>query len=324
MTNSAPPPATRADWYPDPTDARLIRYWDGRRWTAHTAPGPHAQYRAPVPVTRPWWQRGGGAIPGAMAVGLALVVLLTIGLATDTSSSPDREADPPSAGDAAAPTPTPTPTPTASTTAEPVVEEVKPPRSVVPGVKGLSRSHAQRQLRAVGLVVLDVRQVPSAEPRGTVLGMSRRAGASVLTGSGVILTVAVPYPRVPDVVGRSEAAAVSRLREAGFKVSVSRETRTSGEDGVVLSQNPAGSSRAKPGSTIAIVVSSVIRTVSPPPPPPPSNCTPGYDPCLTPASDYDCAGGSGNGPAYADGPIYVTGSDPYDLDSDGDGVACES
>jgi hypothetical protein len=54
-----------------------------------------------------------------------------------------------------------------------------------------------------------------------------------------------------------------------------------------------------------------------------SNCTPGYSPCLPPASDYDCAGGSGNGPEYADGPIAVTGSDPYGLDADGDGVACE-
>jgi hypothetical protein len=55
-----------------------------------------------------------------------------------------------------------------------------------------------------------------------------------------------------------------------------------------------------------------------------SNCTPGYSPCLPPADDYDCAGGSGNGPEYADGPIAVTGSDPYGLDADGDGVACES
>ncbi len=53
------------------------------------------------------------------------------------------------------------------------------------------------------------------------------------------------------------------------------------------------------------------------------NCTPGYSPCLPPESDYDCAGGSGNGPGYAEGPISVTGSDPYDLDSEGDGIACE-
>jgi hypothetical protein len=54
----------------------------------------------------------------------------------------------------------------------------------------------------------------------------------------------------------------------------------------------------------------------------PRNCTPGYSPCLAPASDYDCRGGSGNGPKYT-GPIRVTGSDPYDLDRDGDGRACE-
>jgi len=55
---------------------------------------------------------------------------------------------------------------------------------------------------------------------------------------------------------------------------------------------------------------------------PPQNCTAGYDPCLAPASDYDCAGGSGDGPAYT-GYVVVTGADPYDLDADGDGVACE-
>lgn len=205
-----------------------------------------------------------------------------------------------------------------------VADATNTKRSVVPGLRGLSRTKAEKQLAAAGLVVLKVRQVPSAQPRGTALGQSRRVGASLLGGSGMALTVAVPYPRVPDLVGRSETAAVSRPREAGFKVSVSTETRTSGKDGVVLQQTPAGSSRAQPHSTIAIVVASVIRTVVAPPPP--SNCASGYSPCLTPASDYDCAGGSGNGPAYASGPIYVTGSDPYDLDSDGDGVgvACES
>ena len=52
------------------------------------------------------------------------------------------------------------------------------------------------------------------------------------------------------------------------------------------------------------------------------NCTPGYDPCLPPAYDYDCQGGSGNGPAYT-GRVNVTGPDIYGLDRDGDGVGCE-
>lgn len=47
--------------------------------------------------------------------------------------------------------------------------------------------------------------------------------------------------------------------------------------------------------------------------------------CVPIASDVDCAGGSGNGPAYVRGPVYirVRGVDPYALDRDRDGVACE-
>ena len=50
----------------------------------------------------------------------------------------------------------------------------------------------------------------------------------------------------------------------------------------------------------------------------------GYDPCLEPGPDVDCGGGSGNGPRYTDGPVSVTGLDPYGLDADGDGVGCDS
>ena len=40
------------------------------------------------------------------------------------------------------------------------------------------------------------------------------------------------------------------------------------------------------------------------------------------ASDVDCAGGKGNGPAYFDGVARVVGRDIYKLDGDGDGWAC--
>lgn len=47
--------------------------------------------------------------------------------------------------------------------------------------------------------------------------------------------------------------------------------------------------------------------------------------CLRPnVYDYDCAGGSGNGPRYVSGPFRVVGDDHYGLDSDNDGIACES
>ena len=53
-------------------------------------------------------------------------------------------------------------------------------------------------------------------------------------------------------------------------------------------------------------------------------CHPSYEgACVPIASDVDCAGGSGNGPAYVHGPVRVVGPDVYDLDRDGDGRACE-
>lgn len=58
-----------------------------------------------------------------------------------------------------------------------------------------------------------------------------------------------------------------------------------------------------------------------------TGCHPSYTgACLPPnASDVDCAGGSGNGPVYATEKNFgVVGPDVFDLDRDGDGVACES
>lgn len=44
--------------------------------------------------------------------------------------------------------------------------------------------------------------------------------------------------------------------------------------------------------------------------------------CVPIASDVDCAGGKGNGPAYVSGPVYVVGSDIYGPDRNKDGVGC--
>ena len=74
-------------------------------------------------------------------------------------------------------------------------------------------------------------------------------------------------------------------------------------------------------------------TPSPEPAPPPApepepapanNCHPSYTGACVPAdvSDVDCAGGSGNGPAYV-GRVTVVGPDVYGLDRDNDGIGCE-
>jgi hypothetical protein len=96
---------------------------------------------------------------------------------------------------------------------------------------------------------------------------------------------------------------------------------------------------AVPPTSTTTTTTTTTTTPPPPPPttttqvaPPPApvteqpaqpQCDPNYSGCVPIASDVDCAGGSGNGPAYAEGPVRVIGSDIYDLDKDHDGTACE-
>jgi hypothetical protein len=77
---------------------------------------------------------------------------------------------------------------------------------------------------------------------------------------------------------------------------------------------------------VVVYVAPVIPpAVATPPPAPVSNCHPSYvGACLTPGiGDYDCLGGSGNGPNYV-GRVQVIGWDEYGLDADGNGIGCES
>lgn len=54
------------------------------------------------------------------------------------------------------------------------------------------------------------------------------------------------------------------------------------------------------------------------------NCDPNYEgDCVPIDSDVDCASGSGNGPSYVQGPVWVVGTDIYGLDRNGDGQGCE-
>lgn len=64
----------------------------------------------------------------------------------------------------------------------------------------------------------------------------------------------------------------------------------------------------------------------PPPTPAPSGCHPSYQGyCVRMGiGDWDCAGGSGNGPNYVPVRVRVVGFDEYDLDHNSDGYGCDS
>lgn len=117
--------------------------------------------------------------------------------------------------------------------------------------------------------------------------------------------------KLPDLTSQHVAAARARLRAKGFKVAVKDrfdQFAITYALGIVTAQRP-GPGETRPGRKITLFVNPA--------------CTPGYSPCLPPYSDYDCAGGTGDGPKYT-GFHYVTGYDPYGLDgNDNDGRGCE-
>jgi endonuclease YncB( thermonuclease family) len=94
-------------------------------------------------------------------------------------------------------------------------------------------------------------------------------------------------------------------------------------------QNAEAVGRVRPSSMwrcgAAREISPVTNTPKTKPKARPRSCHPSYQgACLdSNAYDYDCAGGSGNGPVYT-GRVRVVGSDPFGLDGDGDGVGCDT
>ncbi|CAN5770434.1 hypothetical protein BH20ACT23_BH20ACT23_26850 [soil metagenome] len=154
-----------------------------------------------------------------------------------------------------------------------------------------------------------------------VLEQTPASGTMMRYDASFTIVLAKPLPKVPRIVGISKDKALSQLKSYNWQVTVVGQISTR-KTGTVIAISPSGGSSLLPGSAITLTVAEKA-----PRPPTASagggaGCTPGYSPCLPPASDYDCIGGSGDGPEYT-GTVTVTGDDPYGLDSDNDGVGCE-
>lgn len=134
---------------------------------------------------------------------------------------------------------------------------------------------------------------------------------------------------LPAYLGQTRSEAETAITDRGWSVRVVFQ-ESSETPGTVLSQDPPEGTQMKFGSVVALTVAKKPppAPVAPPSPPAvdpaPSNCHASYaGACLDPyASDYDCTGGSGNGPKYT-GPVQVVGPDVFALDADNDGHGCE-
>ncbi len=134
-----------------------------------------------------------------------------------------------------------------------------PGLALVPDVRGQTAARAQQALRSAGL---GFRLSGVNRPGATVRTMSPGPGTRVRTGTLITLTLATGVPGagvllaiVPDVRGRSRAAASLQLQSAGFRVNVrGTEIRIGNRRSTVRSMSPAPGVRATRGSVITIVL----------------------------------------------------------------------
>jgi hypothetical protein len=145
-----------------------------------------------------------------------------------------------------------------------------------------------------------------------------------ITTERVEVTEPIPYTssNVDDPAMDKGTTRVATVGVDGVYTKVYEVTK---EDGVEVSRSLVEEKTSVEVINEVVAVGSKEAVVVPPPAPEPAgDCDSNYaDACVPIASDVDCAGGSGNGPAYVNGPVRIVGSDVYDLDRDGDGIACD-
>lgn len=126
-----------------------------------------------------------------------------------------------------------------------------------------------------------------------------------------------------DDTSLDKGTTVTAIKGAdGIKTTTYKVTFTDGKE---TGREQVSEEVTKEPVTEVIHVGTKVAVQTPAPTPKPaSNCDPNYSgACVPIASDVDCAGGSGNGPAYVAGPVRVIGTDIYGLDRDGNGIGCE-
>lgn len=300
MSSGHPPPG----WYDDPTRSGAARWWDGSRWTQHvqtlTPPPPAPQPSPPSP--EPGWQQPQPQPSHHQA-------------ATTQFLSPSSH--------------------------EPSPRFLEPaPRSwwqrrlvlvpagvvslvVVAAAMGATADSDEAAVDAGGEELDDGIDRPVDEPSDdrTTTVLSSTATVSEPTTSTTSTTTSISAPS-------STATSATTLVEVSTTVGAAASgSSTTGAPISTAAPTTAPTSTAAP--TTAAPTTAAPATAAPPtttaPPSTASGCDPNYSgACVPIASDVDCAGGSGNGPAYVRGPVTVVGRDIYGLDRDGDGIGCET
>jgi resuscitation-promoting factor RpfB len=162
--------------------------------------------------------------------------------------------------------------------------------------------------------------VTTAGPASTAPGATSSVAAKPVvktTTKEVVEVRVIPFKK-RTVTDDSLAKGETTVRTAGVDGTRRLTYRVTYVNGVQTAKHLVRQEVAKEPRTQVTVVGTKVDQ-----PTQSNDCDPNYSGCVPIASDVDCAGGSGNGPAYVQGPIEVIGTDIYRLDADHDGIACE-
>jgi beta-lactam-binding protein with PASTA domain/tRNA A-37 threonylcarbamoyl transferase component Bud32 len=141
---------------------------------------------------------------------------------------------------------------------------------IVPSVVGSTFDSANSALLGSGFAVRR-KDVENDAPKDSVIAQSPDGGTYQPPGATITLTVSKgpTTSTVPDVTSISQADAITQLRASGFKVHVVPQPVTDpNQDGIVQTQDPAGNTKAPPGSTVTIAVGKFSGTTTASPGPP--------------------------------------------------------
>ena len=138
------------------------------------------------------------------------------------------------------------------------------PQVTVPDVTGINVVDATNQLRNDGFKVTVKNQPNDTVPLNEVFQQSPKGNTKADQGSTIEIVVSggVGDAKVPDVTGRTQAAAESLLKTSGFipeAIPTPSDTIPSGQ---VISQNPGANTTATKNSVVQINVSSGAAKVA--------------------------------------------------------------
>lgn len=146
-------------------------------------------------------------------------------------------------------------------------EAVEIPQSL----RSMSVASARDTLRNLGFEVSDATRQENSDSveEGYVINTDPAIGTSAKKGSTVTLIVsagpAVKKVTVPDITGRTESSAISRLEDNNLKAgSISYESSDSVSKGLVISQSPSAGSEVSENSSVSFVISSGTSQVTVP------------------------------------------------------------